>query len=81
MKKNVLIAMTAVSILAFTAFKATIAAEAVNSEQAKSLAWYVANIPEARKRNQECHDNPSLQSSSDCANALHALEISFKGGN
>lgn len=81
MKKNVLIAIAAVLVLAFTAFKATIAAEAANSEQAKSLAWYVANLQEARKQNQACHDNPSLQSSSDCVNALHALEISFKGGN
>ncbi|MGZ4960690.1 MAG: EexN family lipoprotein [Methylomonas sp.] len=81
MKKNSFIAITAVLILAFAAFKVTIAAEAAAGEQAKSLAWYVANIPEARKQNQACHDNPGLQASTDCVNALHALEISFKGGN
>ncbi len=81
MKNNVLIAITAVLIFAFTAFKSTMAKEAVNGEQAKSLAWYVANIQEARKQNQICHDDPSLQASPDCVNALHALEISFKGGN
>lgn len=51
------------------------------SEEIKSVAWYVANIREARQQNQTCHDSPSLQSTSNCVNALNALEISFKGGN
>lgn len=49
--------------------------------EAKSVAWYVANIKEAKAQNQTCHDNPNLQASADCVNSLHALQISFKGGN
>lgn len=82
MKKNVLIAVAAAAfVLVFTAFKATNAGEPVANDQAKSLAWFVANIQEARKQNQQCHDDPSIQSSPECVNALHALEISFKGNN
>lgn len=82
MKKNVLVATAiAAMVLVFTAFKSSNAGEATVNDQAKSLAWFVANIQEARKQNQQCHDDPSLQSSPECLNALHALEISFKGGN
>lgn len=80
-KKNVLLAIIAALVLGFTAFKATVAGEASNGDEVKSLAWYVANIKEARRQNQECHDNPSIQSTPTCVNALHALEITFKGGN
>ena len=50
-----------------------------NSE--KSVAWYVANIKEAQAKNIECRkdsSNTELQSTPDCVNALHAIEISFK---
>jgi hypothetical protein len=80
MKKSVLMLVVVAFVLGFSAFKATIAGE-TESQDTKSLAWYVANIAEARKQNQECHDNPNIQSSPNCVNSLHALEISFKGGN
>lgn len=51
------------------------------SEDAKSVAWFVANIQKARQQNQACYDTPSLKSTPNCVNALRALEISFKGGN
>ena len=79
MKINILIAIATTLILGVTGFKATIAGESKSEE--KSVAWYVANIQAAKTQNQECHDNPSLQSKPNCANALHALEIAFKGGN
>lgn len=80
MKKNVLVFAIAALALGLTAFKATTAGETAAKSE-KSLAWYVANLKDAKKQNQECHDNPSLQSTPDCVNSLHALEISFKGGN
>jgi hypothetical protein len=68
--------------LILSAFKVISAEESKQSSEAsKSIAWYVANVKEARTKNQECHDNPGIQSSTDCENALHALQISFKGGN
>lgn len=56
-------------------------AESEQTEPAKSIAWYVANVKEARAKNQQCFDNPDIKTSEDCENALHALQISFKGGN
>ena len=81
MKKSVI---TSVSIFAITLaglamFNSSVASE--SSEDAKSVAWYVANIQEARQQNQACYDTPSLKSTPNCANALHALKISFKGNN
>jgi hypothetical protein len=80
MKKNIVLALAAVSVLGFSVFQATVASEK-DGEQVKSVAWYVANIPEARKQNQECYNNPGLKTSANCENSLHALQISFKGGN
>jgi len=80
MKKSV---VTSMSLLAL-AFAGLISLNSIageTSEEIKSVAWYVANIREARQQNQTCHDSPGLQSTSNCVNALHALEISFKGGN
>jgi hypothetical protein len=72
MKKGSLIMLiAAVSVLTITAFRAS------NAEESKSVAWYTANIQEAKAKVQECHDNSSLQASPECANARHALEISF----
>jgi hypothetical protein len=54
------------------------------ADSAKSIAWYVANLSEARAKNKECYDGPhakDMQSSPDCANSLKALNISFTGGN
>ena len=51
------------------------------SNEAKSVAWYTANIKAAQAKNNECHrasNATELQSSPDCINALHAIEISFK---
>jgi hypothetical protein len=47
----------------------------------KSVAWYTANIRDARLQNQICHDKPEIRDNEECINSLHALEISFKGGN
>lgn len=51
------------------------------SSEAKSVAWYVANIKAAQAKNNECRQDinaSALQSTPDCINALHAIEISFK---
>ncbi len=79
MKRNALIAIAITLVLGITAFKATNAGE--SKSEKKTVAWYVANVQAAKAQNQECHDNPSLQSTPNCVNSLHALEISFKGGN
>ena len=79
MKKNTLIAIAIVLALGGTALNATIAGESKSEE--KSVAWYVANVQAAKAQNKECYGNPSLQTTANCVNALHALEISFKGGN
>ncbi len=72
MKKGSLIMLvTAVLALAFTAFKTS------NAEEGKTVAWYAANIKEAKVKNQQCHDDPGIKSSLECQNAQHALEISF----
>lgn len=81
MKKNMIILLATALALGLSAFKVISAEESSDGNDAKSVAWYVANIKEARAKNQQCHDDPSMQSSSDCSNALHALEITFKGGN
>ena len=72
MKKGSLIMLVAaVSVLTIATFSTS------NAEESKSVAWYTANIKEAKAKVQECHDNSSLQTSPECANARHALEISF----
>ncbi|MCQ8182911.1 hypothetical protein NP603_17440 [Methylomonas sp. SURF-1] len=82
MKKTHMMLIAAVIVLlgSTAAMNVTIANES-GKENAKSVAWYVANIQAAKAQNQACHDNPNNQSNENCANALHALEISFKGGN
>lgn len=81
MQKNILLVTASAMILVLSAFKVISAEEPREEDQAKSIAWYVAHVREARAMNQQCHDNPGMQSSLECRNALHALEISFKGGN
>ncbi|MDD4907150.1 MAG: hypothetical protein PHD39_13485 [Methylobacter tundripaludum] len=70
------------AIFAVTAFEVT-NAESTNTDAniEKSVAWYAANSKEAHDQNKECHDNPNIQSTPECINSLHALQIKFAGGN
>lgn len=83
-RSNMIIAATIAALLGAVALNVTNASstskEGVNTAE-KSVGWYVANIRDARAQNQICHDDPSIQSTANCVNSLHALEISFKGGN
>lgn len=81
MKKSVITSMSilALALAGLAMFNNSIAGE--TSKDAKSVAWFVANIQEARPQNRVCYNTPSLKSTPNCVNALHALEISFKGGN
>ena len=85
MKKNSFILTATALVLTLAAFKVISAEEAASvkaeSKEVKSVAWYVANVKEAKAKNQLCHDNPGKLPSEDCENSLHALQISFKGGN
>jgi hypothetical protein len=76
-KGSLIILITAGLVLTVMAFRTT------QAEESKSVAWYAANIKEAKAKNQQCHDDPSIKSSEaqECANALHALEISFGVNN
>jgi hypothetical protein len=85
MKKNILLtwvlAMAIFSVAAFKATGAEITQSNVSNKDEKSVAWFVANAKDARDQNKQCHDNPSIQSTPNCVNSLHALQISFAGGN
>lgn len=83
-KKNLLLGLAiltasyALSVAALEKTSSTPAAEA------KSVAWYVANIQAAREKNKDCYGNPDakeLQATADCANSLQALNISHTGAN
>jgi len=82
-RTNVAVIAVASAILLITAFKVSNAesgkTEASKAEE-KSVAWFVANTRDARTQNDECHNNPGIQSTPNCVNALHALQISFAGG-
>lgn len=80
-KAQIMIIAAAVAALGLTALLNVSIANEAGSEDVKSVAWYVANIQDARAQNQACHDNPTIQGSENCKNSLHALEITFKGGN
>ncbi|MFA6163849.1 MAG: hypothetical protein WC685_10515 [Methylobacter sp.] len=83
MKKNNLIMLVVVmAIVTVASFKVT-NAESTNTDAKveKSVAWYAANSKEAHDQNKECHDNPNIQSTPECVNSLHALQIKFAGGN
>lgn len=80
-RARILILAAVVIALGSTAVLNVTNANEPDSGNVKTVAWYVANIKEARAQNQTCHDNPNLQGSENCVNALHALEITFKGGN
>ncbi len=62
-KTHVMLIATAVALLGSTAALNVTVANESGKEDAKSVAWYVANIQEAKTQNQACHDNPSNQSS------------------
>lgn len=81
MKKNAIILAFTCLMLGVSAFKVISAEESSQVAETKSVAWYVANLKEAREKNKECFDNPEIKASEGCENALHALQISFKGGN
>lgn len=81
MKKNAIIFTVTALLLGLSAFTVINAEESTQVSEAKTIAWYVANVKEAKAKNQECFDNPEIKASQDCENALHALQISFKGGN
>jgi len=70
-------------ILAVIISTVTITAYAVSTDQqekeAKSIAWYTANVKEARQKNKACYDNAELQATTDCKNALHALKLVYVG--
>jgi hypothetical protein len=58
--------------------------ETAKSEEVKTVAWYVANIKEARAKNKECYSNPGaveLQATPNCINSLQALKMSFALAN
>jgi len=87
MKKSTLI--FAVAIIA-TAYALSVSAlektkpEESNNGDIKTVAWYVANIKEARAKNKECFADPNnkeLQSTPNCANSLQALKMSFAVNN
>jgi invasion protein IalB len=82
-KNNLIVIVAAMALLTVAAFKVTNAesTEAASNKEEKSVAWYVTNTKEAREQNQLCHDNVNIQSTPNCTNALHALQISFAGGN
>jgi hypothetical protein len=79
MNKQNLILGIIIATLTATAFAVTNDKQVSKETDAKSVAWYTANIREARQKNKECFENKELQSTTDCKNSLHALEISYKG--
>jgi maltose-binding protein MalE len=47
----------------------------------RPVAWFVVNSKEARVQNKVCHNDPSIQSTPNCVNSLHALQIVFAGAS
>jgi hypothetical protein len=82
MKKNSLILLAAVVLgVTLVTLKTSYAEEnkleVSQANEGKSIAWYTANIQEAKAQNQLCHNVPAIKDSEDCKNSLRALEISF----
>lgn len=73
----------AIFIAAVSALVAVMALQTTNaqgSSDAKTKAWYVANIKDAETKNKECRadsSNVELQNTPECVNALQALELRF----
>ena len=85
MKKHQALIATILVILGVSIFQVTTASESkvdiVSADGVKSLAYYVANMKEARAVNQMCYDKGlDMKTVPDCANALQALEMSHVGG-
>jgi type II secretory pathway pseudopilin PulG len=74
-KQNLILAiiLTAVSITAYAATGDQ------QEKEAKSVAWYTANVRQARQKNKDCYENSEMQETADCKNALHALELVYVG--
>jgi len=70
-------------ILALILSTSTVTAVAISTDsqekEAKSVAWFTANVRAARAQNKTCFENTELQSSTNCKNALHALELIYVG--
>ncbi len=82
MKKIIVLLGLAISAAAYAL--SVSAQENGQSDGSKTVAWYVANIQEARAKNKECYADPNakeLQATADCVNSLQALKISFAGAN
>jgi invasion protein IalB len=73
----------AIFIAAVSALVAVMALQTTNAQgsaDAKTKAWYVANIKDAETKNKECRadsSNVELQNTPECVNALQALELRF----
>ena len=61
-----------ITTVSLTAFAISTQQEQQEKADAKSVAWYTANVSEARDKNKECYDEPKLHSTEDCKNSLHA---------
>jgi len=85
MKKSKLMIYAAVlASIAALSVSALETAPTEKTKEAKSVAWYVANIQEAKAQNKVCYGNGAstdTQSSPDCLNSLQALKISHVGNN
>lgn len=77
-KQNIILGII-IATLTATAFAVTSEERVSKETGVKSVAWYTANIREARQKNKQCFEIKELQSTADCKNSLHALEISYKG--
>lgn len=68
-----------ITTFSLATFAVSIQQEEQAQKEAKSVAWYTANVREARDKNKECYDEPKLQSTEDCKNSLHALQLVYVG--
>ena len=83
MRKKLILSLAGLFIILGTTIKVTIANENNTDSDSKNkgLAYYVANIQEARLTNQECFDKGlNMQNVPACADSLKALQLSFVGG-
>ncbi len=76
MKNQHLILAIFLSAITITAYAATAPQQ---EKEAKSVAWYTANVRQARQKNKICYDNAEMQKTTDCKNAQHALELVYVG--
>lgn len=87
MKKTHILIAVAISATVFTLSVSALekaSSSGAKPAEGKSVAWYVANIKEARAKNKECYSDAKaadLQATQDCANSLQALKMSFVGAN